>query len=226
MCFNATASMGAFLVGLISLGFILQRKMYAFGMFYTSVFAMQLAEYFAHISLDTHDKQLNKWSATSAMIITYIQPVLWALYNATYVVQDQYVSNIIYVAVAMFTLFALFFYNYINERNGMKIGKLLPNCSSSFCRLDWSFFRENTLLSVVWLCFYFFLFLYTNLAIRTGPYSVFSVLPVLLGMSIVYMIVVDKIKDIQSMVSGFGSIWCIAAVSVGPIVLAYPSISR
>jgi len=92
--------------------------------------------------------------------------------------------------------------------------------------LDWSFFRENILFSLTWLFFYFFLFLYTNVAIRVKPYSVFSVLPVLLGMSIVYMIVVDKVNNIQSIVSGFGSIWCIAAVSVGPLVLAYPSISR
>ncbi len=226
MCFSANASMGAFLVGLISLGFILQRKMYAFGMFYSSVVVMQLVEYFAHISLDTRNKQLNKWSAIGVLIIIFVQPVLWSLYNAIYVIKDKAVSNIIYGMVALFTMFIGFFYNYLNERNGMKIGKLLPNCSSSFCRLDWLFFRENILFSLTWLFFYFFLFLYTNVAIRVKPYSVFSVLPVLLGMSIVYMIVVDKVNNIQSIVSGFGSIWCIAAVSVGPLVLAYPSISR
>ena len=226
MCFSEKASMGAFLVGLISLGFILQKKMYVFGMFYASVFVMQLAEFFAHKSLNTHNMELNKLSALAILFVVFVQPVLWSLYNATYVIKDKQKSKTIYGVVVAFTLFSIFFYNYINEINGMKVTRLTSNCTPTFCRLNWSFFGKNVLLSLVWLFFYFFLFMYTNHASNRFISSSFNLLPTLLALSILYMIIVDKVSNIQEIVGGFGSIWCISAVSVGPLALLYPSISK
>jgi len=226
MCFSEKASMGAFLVGLFSLVFILQKKMYVFGMFYASVFIMQLAEFFAHKSLNTYNTELNKLSTLAILIILFVQPVLWSLYNAAYIIKDKQKSKIIYYVVAAFTLFSIFFYNYINERNGMKVTRLTSNCTPTFCRLNWSFFGKNVLLSLIWVFFYFFLFIYTNYA-RNRIFSVtFSSLPILLASSIVYMIIVDKVNNLQEIAGGFGSIWCISAVSVGPLALLYHSISK
>ena len=80
MCFNAPVSLSVFSIGIICLGIIISRKMYFVGVFYLSVIAMQLLEYFAHISLDTNNFELNKQMAVGILALIFLQPVLFSLY--------------------------------------------------------------------------------------------------------------------------------------------------
>ena len=55
MCFNETASLTAFSIGVISTMVLLYMKLYKFSIFYISIFLMQLIEYYSHKSLLTND---------------------------------------------------------------------------------------------------------------------------------------------------------------------------
>ena len=54
MCFNETASLVAFSIGVISTIVLFHMKLYKFAIFYISIFTMQLIEYYSHKSLKTN----------------------------------------------------------------------------------------------------------------------------------------------------------------------------
>ena len=226
MCFNAGASIGAFSVGVVSLLVMLQRNMQSIAFLYSTIIVMQLAEYFAHNSLTSGSKTENFWSATAILLVVFLQPVLWGLYSAAYRVKGATNRNIIYGAVALFSLFFVYFYRFLRKRGALHINYLKPKCGAGdkICRLDWSFFKESIPFSLVFLFFYFFLFMFSNYAAPTASIQqrlMFGALPLLLAASLLFMIFADNVRDMPTFVSGFGSIWCISAVLVGPLALLY-----
>ena len=226
MCFNAGASIGAFFIGVVSLLVMLQRKMQSIAFLYSTIIVMQLAEYFAHNSLTNGSKTENFRATTTILLVVFLQPVLWGLYSAIYRVKGATNRTIIYGAVALFSLFFGYFYLFLRKRGALHVSYLKPKCGAGdkICRLDWSFFKESIPLSLVFLFFYFFLFMFSVYATPTASIQqllVFGVSPFLLAASILFMIFADNVRDMPSLVSGFGSIWCISVVLVGPLVLLY-----
>jgi len=224
MCFSAGASIAAFSVGAVSLLVMLRRNMHSAALFYSIIVVMQLAEYFAHNSLLSGNKAENKWSAAAILLIIFLQPVVWSLYAAHYFVKSNSSRTIIYGAVALFSLFFGYFYSFLQRRNAFRVDYLKPKCGpgASICRLDWTSLKESTLLSLVFISFYFFLFLFSNraaLAANSRLWLMFSALPLLLVASLGFMVFVDNVRNTSALVSGFGSIWCISAVLVGPLTL-------
>ena len=221
MCFNTTSSLSAFAIGLVCLIIMIQRKMFFFGMFYFFIIVMQLLEYFGHIALEEENDVENNRVSSLILLLLFIQPVAFALSAGWVKFKDKSFQHLIGPVIAVFSLFFIGFYAYLTHTDTMRISYLAGNCESSVCRLDWSFFKSNIFLSLIFLCFYFFLFMYTidyfNLS-RKFTESV-GFLSTLLALSIAYMIFVDKIHNAYRLLSGFGSIWCIMAVLVGPFVL-------
>ena len=227
MCFNASASLGAFSIGALFLVAMVQRKMYSLSILYATIIVMQLAEYYAHNSLLSNNKYMNRNISLVILAILFLQPVIWSLYNAVFHIKKTSYKNIIYLTVALFSLFITYFYSVLKKSNALRIDYLKKSCSSSssICRLDWSFFKESIPLSIVFLFFYFFLFVFSNFAVTTKKNMrliyAFGALPILLALSIVFMIFVDKIHNMSTIISGFGSIWCISSVLIGPIALLH-----
>ena len=224
MCFSAGASISAFSVGVVSLLVMLQRNMQSAAVVYATIIFMQLAEYFAHTSLLSGNKTQNTWSAVLIFATIFLQPVIWSLYSAHHFVKSSGARCIIYGAVAVFSLFFVYFYRFLQQRDALRVGYLKPACGpgDKICRLDWSFLKESTPLSLVFLFFYFFLFIFANCA-ASGAHPrlrlMFGALPLLLGASLLFMVFADNVRDMPTIVSGFGSIWCISAVLVGPLAL-------
>ena len=226
MCFSAGASITSFSIGLISLAIFIYRESYSFAIFYLSVILMQFIEYFAHISLEDNDTKLNELAAKSVFALIVFQPVLWALYNALFFLKDGKGKNKLLAGVGMFLLFSLYFYQSIESRDGFVIETMVPNCKANVCRLDWSFLRTNTILSLLFVLAYIGLFTTTN-SLRfpkTGDksYTLFSMFGTLLALAFVYMIFIDKERTPADLLSGFGSIWCIACALAGPVGVMYP----
>lgn len=191
---------------------------------YATIIVMQLAEYFAHTSLLSGNKTENVWSATAILFIIFLQPVAWSLYATRHFVKSKASRNVIYVGVALFSLFFGYFYLFLQKQGAMHIGYLKPKCGprDNVCRLDWTFMKESTPLSLVFLFFYFFLFMFANYAgSGMSPLlrAMFRVLPLLLGASLLFMVFADNVRNTPTLVSGFGSIWCISAVLTGPAAL-------
>ena len=223
MCFNATASISAFSIGLVCMAVIIYRKLYFIGTIYVFIITMQLLEYYGHIALEKNDKEQNKNVSSLILFLLFLQPVVYSLYAGIVKYKDKKFTQFITPIVIMFGIFVSYFYFTLLTKNDMFIGYLNKNCNSSICRLDWSFLKSNIYMSLIFLSFYFFLFIYTNeyFNISKRLRLSMSLLSTLFTLSLLYMIFVDGTMDVSNIISGFGSIWCISAVLIGPFIVMF-----
>ena len=117
MCFNASVSISVFALGIICLGIMVSRKLYFFSVFYLFIIIMQLLEYFAHISLMNNDSKLNKLSASFALLLLVLQPVIFSLYAGLI---ENNSKNFLYKSSDLFNLFLI---KYFNISSLMLLGK-------------------------------------------------------------------------------------------------------
>ena len=218
MCFNAKVSLSVFSIGVICLGIIISRKMYFVGLFYLSVVLMQLLEYFAHLSLDNHNLELNKQMAVGILALIFLQPVIFSLYAGIIKSKNMSFLYTITPVIALFTGITYFLYKFAESSNMLRISYLNKSCNSNICRLEWSFFKSNKLLSSLFLLIYFFLFTFTSQYFKLYKQfkNSFGILMFLLAISFVYMTFVDGLPSNKFPFAAFGSIWCILATLVGP----------
>ena len=162
MCFNAKVSLSVFSIGVICLGIIFSRKMYFVGLFYLSVVLMQLLEYFAHLSLDNHNLKLNKQMAVGILVLIFLQPVIFSLYAGIIKFKNMSFLYTITPIIVIFTGITYFLYKFAEASNMLRISYLNKSCNSNICRLEWSFFKSNKILSSLFLLIYFFLFTFTT----------------------------------------------------------------
>lgn len=218
MCFNAPVSLSVFSIGLICLGIIISRKMYFVGVFYLSVIAMQLLEYFAHISLDTNNLELNKQMAVGILALIFLQPVLFSLYAGIIKFKNRSFLYTVTPIIAIFTGITYLLYKFAESSNMLQISHLNKSCNSTICRLEWSFFKSNKILSILFLLGYFFLFTFTSEYFKLYKQfkNSFGILMFLLALSLVYMTFVDGLPSNKFPFAAFGSIWCILATLIGP----------
>ncbi len=218
MCFNAKASISVFTIGIICLGVIFVRKMYFVGVFYLTVILMQLLEYFAHISLDNNNLKLNKQMAVGILALIFLQPVIFSLYAGLIKFKNMSFLYTITPIIAIFTGITYFLYKSAESSNLLRISYLNKSCNSNICRLEWSFFKSNKILSLLFLLIYFFLFTFTSQYFNLAKQfkNSFGVLMFLLAVSFVYMTFVDGLPSNKFPFAAFGSIWCILATLVGP----------
>ena len=222
MCFSSTASIGAFSFGVFWLTLIIIKKMYIYAALYASIIIMQLFEYFGHLNLS--GKSLFGLPISNEVIAYLIfgtiivQPIIW---NLVYMFKR---NNKKYMKVASFLLplFVLssgyLFYQAI-ENNMMKISKLSP-CTDSFCRMNWTFLRSLPLFSFLWVLFYGLMFNLPRLFASNNKNDNIhlSFVGLLLVLSLIYQIVVEKIGNLNILLSAFGSLWCILCVLLGPYI--------
>lgn len=223
MCFSAPVSLGVFSVGMLCLLVMIYRKLYFYSVFYAFIIFMQLLEYYGHLALESGDTEKNQVVATFIFLLLFLQPVIFTLYAGFIAFKNKKFIQTILPILGLFAVISGFMYYQMKLNDELYITYLKDNCNPNFCRLDWSFFRSNILLSLLFLVFYFFLFLYSSYYFNLSRFmnSSFSILFTLLVLSLFYMITVDQVDNLNKIVTGFGSIWCILATLIGPYVLLF-----
>ena len=229
MCFNETASITAFAIGTVCLAYTIYKKMYVFSFLYVTIVLMQLVEYYAHLSLNIKNAEMNKYSAIAGFILLVIQPVIWAIYVSYTHTKNTKIQTIVLVASIMFILFSVGLSVIIEKTNSFRFAYLHDKCNSSVCRLKWNFMSGTMVGSFIFLAFYVALFAYPYFQVlkhKTTESTYFSVTITLLVLGILYMILYDKIRNGKGILSGFGSIWCFLCVFTGPLVIAFPKLAN
>ncbi|MAV56628.1 MAG: hypothetical protein CMI79_03760 [Candidatus Pelagibacter sp.] len=221
MCFNASVSISVFALGIICLGIMVSRKLYFFSVFYLFIIIMQLLEYFAHISLMNNDSKLNKLSASFALLLLVLQPVIFSLYAGLIENNSKKFLYKISPFIAFFITISILLHKSAQSTNTLRISYLNKACNSNVCLLEWSFFRSNYLLSCMFIFMYFLLFIFTgnNLVLSKYFYESFTICVFLLTLSLVYMTFIDKLPFNKHLIESFGSLWCIMATLLGPYVV-------
>ena len=228
MCFNETASITAFAIGSVCLAYTIYKKMYVFSFLYVTIVLMQLVEYYAHLSLNTKNATMNKYTAMAGFILLIIQPVIWALYVCYACGKNKNKQTITLSMISLFLLFNVFLFNAIEKADAFRYTYLNKKCNGSICRLKWNFMSGSILGSFVFLAFYVFIFSYPYFQIlkhKIEGVTYFSVTIALLVLSIIYMILCDKISNGKELLGGFGSIWCFLCVFTGPLMIAFPKMA-
>lgn len=223
MCFSAPVSLGVFSLGIVCLLVMMYRKLYFYSIFYIFIIFMQLLEYYGHLALESGDTEKNQVVASLIFLLLFLQPVVFALYAGLIAFKNKKFTQIILPIIGLFAVISGFMYFQMKLNDDLYITYLKDNCNPNFCRIDWSFFRSNILLSLLFLAFYFFLFLYSSSYFNLSKImnKSFSFLFTLLVIALFYMISIDRVDNLKQILTGFGSIWCILATLIGPYVIFF-----
>ena len=212
MCFNPTASLFAFSIGIISwiILLFLQINNAALIVIYLSL--IQLVEYFAHISLINKDTNMNIITSKLIFFITLFQPLVY--YIASLLTNTKYsfkYANDYLFLIPIYIVAIIFFYIYLNNNKLFKITYLNNSCQN-ICRLSWDFFGYNKLFTIFVFILYFAICIIFWKKMTLDFYA-----QILIIISIIYTLFLSR--KLKSIFSIFGSIWCFLAVSYGPFVI-------
>jgi len=216
MCFNPTASLIAFSIGFVSWIILLYLKLYNSSIIVIYLTIMQILEYFAHISIINEDNNTNIITSKLIFIFALIQPILY--YTSTLLTKGKYYfkdANKYLFLLPCYVLFLVIFYFYLNSKNVIKTTYLNDTCDS-ICRLSWDFFGYNKIFTIIAFIFYIVICL-----IFWKKYALAYYAQVLILISLIYTLFLSR--DIKSMLSIFGSIWCFLAITYGPLVILHHS---
>ncbi len=225
MCFNATASMGAFTFGSICSILLLLKKYYFYAIFSFSIVIMQLTEYFAHIALKTKNKQLNNISSKCIYWIIFLQPIIYSTFiqifpptDITFLYKDY--IKIFYIPLLLcYFAVVIYYYFYLDSNNLLYTTYLFPDCSS-ICRLNWNFFNSKPIFLYLYIILYFAIF---KLFLFTDKNRIVSIvnnyLLIVLLLSLVYISIIGAGIPIPKILTTIGSLWCFLCVFYGLILL-------
>lgn len=212
MCFNPTASLIAFSIGITSFIILLYLKIFncAFIVIYLSF--IQLLEYFAHKSLINKNKIMNIITSKLIFFVVLFQPIIY--YISSLFTKKNYVfknANNYLFLIPVYCICIVFFYIYLNNKNLFKTTYLNNSCEN-ICRLSWDFFGYNKIFSTIIFILYFAICIIFWKKI-TMPYFA----QILITIAIIYTFFLTR--ELKTVFSIFGSIWCFLAVTYGPFVI-------
>lgn len=225
MCFNATASLGAFTFGSVCSLILWWRKFYFYAIFSFSIVIMQLSEYFAHIALQTKNKLLNNISSKSIYWIIFLQPIIYTTFlqlippkNITFFYKD-YIKLFYIPLLLCYIGVVVYYYFYLDSNNLLYTNYLFPKCTS-ICRLNWNFFNSKPLFLYLYTILYFALFLLFSFTDKNRIVSIVnSYLVIVLFLSLVYISIIGNGQPFPKILTTLGSLWCFLCVFYGLILL-------
>ena len=225
MCFNETASMVAFSIGIVFSIILVYYNHIAYAGLLFAVTLMQLYEYFAHHSIITKNKDLNVLATKLIYIGIVLQPIVYAVFNSNFLPKNCYytfpqvIKSFPWVLI-IYIAYSIFLFIYMSNHN-MFITKYLTTPCTSVCRLNWfdninSFF--TSMLIVIFVILYILTMALYNFYDPKLPIQAIN--SVFLIIAAIYTFFILKLK-ITPGISVFGSIWCFLAVFMGPYVLYF-----
>ena len=224
MCFNAPASMFAFIIGAVFSAILFARKQYFYSIFSFNIVIIQLLEFFVHISLQTNNYVMNKISSMLIMFFIFLQPITYSLLLYFVPPKDVIFSNpqwkpmFISLAIIAFINFLCYFI-YLYKNNKFHIGYL--NKCSNVCRLDWSFLTSNWIFTGIYIFFYFVIFFnarFNVLSIKDNYLQRFFMYTLIVAF--IFIFIIDKVKNLGNVVTSFGSLWCFLSVFY-PMIMVF-----
>jgi hypothetical protein len=215
MCFNETASLVAFSIGILFCAILYFKR---FPIFYVSflffITLIQLIEYFTHKSIKTHNLKLNELSTKLILITLFIQPIIYCYMSMYYPpIEKMRHTKLVSPLMLFYVLFFIFMFMYFDKNHVFKT-TYLQKCES-ICRLKWFDFKGwSTLLGVVFVILYMALFL--DITRDTKIKYVWAQYFALISLIIACIYVITLSNHGFSYI---GSVWCFLAVFFGPLLL-------
>jgi len=212
MCFNPESSLFAFSVGFISFIILLYLKIYNAAIIVLDLFIIQLLEYFAHTSIINKDQIMNTTTSKLIYIFVIIQPLIY--YVASLITKTKYVVknvNQYLVILPIYIIICVFYYLYLNSKHLFKTTYLNNSCKS-ICRLSWDFFGYNKLISFIIFALYIGIFVIFWKHMLLNYYS-----HILIFIAFLYTLFLSR--ELKTIFSIFGSIWCFLSVTYGPAII-------
>tara|TARA_A100001015_G_scaffold315220_1_gene426541 strand:+ start:1320 stop:1997 length:678 start_codon:yes stop_codon:yes gene_type:complete len=218
MCFNETASLAAFSIGVLSTMILLHMKLYKFSIFYTSIFLMQLIEYYAHKSLLTNDTNMNKISAYFGYFLIITQPIILSYISFNDLHKNS--QNTLIILCLAYIIYGLYVFLKTYKSKNFRISYAENICKTTVCRLKWEYYNVNFYNSLILLLLYFSITYFVGFNRKSKNISILPILTFLLGLTMLYVVFETKELNINfSLNSLWSSLWCFMCVIVGPLVI-------
>ena len=212
MCFNPETSLISFSIGFVSWIILLYLKLYTAAIIVIDLFIIQLLEYFAHKSIIDKNEYMNTLSSKLIFIFVLIQPLVYYLSsffaNTRYIIKSA--TKYLFL-IPIYTILCIIFYYYLNNKNVFKTTYLNDSCKS-ICRLSWDYFGYNKIFSFIIFILYF-----TICILFLKPPTLHYFAEILILIAIIYTLILSR--EIKTVFSIFGSIWCFLSVTYGPLVI-------
>ena len=225
MCFNETASIVALTIGIVFSVILVYYNHIAYAGLLFAITLMQLYEYFAHHSIQTHDTALNVLSTKLIFFGIVVQPIVLAFCNVNflpkkcYYFHPQIVKSVPWILL-LYIAYSLFLFIYMNE-NSMFTTTYLTTPCTSVCRLNWFDNVKSYIASILFVIYVLFYIIIMQVYMFYDPKLPMQYInSVILIIAIVYVFFILKL-NISPGISVLGSIWCFFAVFMGPYVLYF-----
>ena len=214
MCFNETASILAFGVGVtVSALLYFQNELnYSFMLFFISF--IQLFEFFIHRALKTGNVRINSFFTTLILIFVVLQPLVFVyllhafpVKNSSFVLPKRLRSNWLLLAYALVAVWAIY------EMRRSMMTTSVEGCGA-VCRLSWfsnTPFLPFLVLFVLYLCVTLS-YLYTD-----SRLYVKYIIPIALVLSWIYVFFLKG--SLRKKFTYAGSLWCFLSVFGGIFLL-------
>ena len=211
MCFNESASLAAFSVGLLSTMVLLHMKLYKFSIFYISIFLMQLIEYYAHKSLLTNNTNMNKMSAYFGYFLIMTQPIILSYISFNDLHKNS--QNTLIILCLAYIIYGLYVFLNNYKSKQFRISCVEKKYNNSVCRLNWDFLFVNFYSGLMMGLFYFGITSFVSYNRKSDNISILTMLVFLLGLTFLYITSENKKLHV------FSSLWCFICVIAGPFVI-------
>ncbi len=211
MCFNETASLVAFSIGVLSTMVLLHMKLYKFSIFYISVILVQLIEYYAHKSLSTNNINMNKISSYFIYFLTFLQPIILSYLSFNDIHKNS--QNTLIILCLAYIIYAIYVFVKTYKSKQFKISCVQTKYNNSVCRLNWDFLFVNFYNGLMMGLFYFGISSFVAYNRKSDNISILTILVFLLGLTFLYITNENKKLHV------FSSLWCFICVTAGPLVI-------
>lgn len=224
MSFNANLSIIAFTFGSLMSLILLIKKEFFYALFSFSIVIIQLLEYYAHISISKENVVMNKKSSEYLFILILLQPIIYSIAliffppnNITF----EFKNRLFYFIILLifYIIIGILYFNYNKNNDKFKI-EYVDDCKN-ICRLNWNISYSNIKYSILLVLLYFLIFINFNFKTKDNLYLLNNFTQLILVSSILYIIFIDKIKDIKIIYHTFPNLWFFLAIFYGLIVLLF-----
>ena len=212
MCFNETASLVAFSIGVISTIILFQMKLYKFSIFYISIFTMQLIEYYAHKSLTTNNIAMNKMSAYFGYFLIMTQLLLLSYLSFNDIHKKS--QNTLIILCLAYIIYGLYVFLKTYKSKKFRISYIENVCKTATCRLKWEYYNINFYNSLILSLFFFGIAYFVSYNRKSKNISILPIFSFLLGLTLLYVTF-----DTKQFGSLWASLWCFTCVIAGPLVI-------
>jgi hypothetical protein len=214
MCFNETASILAFGVGVtVSALLYFQNELhYSFILLFISF--IQLFEFFIHRALKTGNARMNSLFTTLIFIFVVLQPLVFVyllhafpVKGSAFVLPNYLRSNWLLLAYAVVALWAFYEMRYSMKTTSVE------ECGT-VCRLNWF---SNTPFLPPLVLFIFYLCVVVTYLYTDARLYVKHIIPVTLVLSWIYVFLLKG--SVRKKFTYAGSLWCFLSVFGGIFLL-------